>query len=51
MIPSTPLRFQGLQPPPVAVPHAVGEDNEDVYGELLGLNADEVKALRESSAI
>lgn len=51
MIPSTPLRFQGLQPPEVALPHAVGEDNEAVYGELLGLSANEVEALRESSAI
>ena len=51
MIPSTPLRFQGLRPPEVALPHAVGEDNEAVYGELLGLSANEVEALRESSAI
>ena len=51
MIPSTPLRFQGLEPPTVALPHAVGEDNEAVYGELLGLSADDVEALREASAI
>ena len=51
MIPSTPLRFQGLQPPPVALPHAVREDNEAVYGELLGLSTDDVEALREASAI
>lgn len=51
MIPSTPLRFQGLQPPPAALPHAVGEDNETVYGELLGLSAEDVEALKEASAI
>ena len=51
MIPSTPLRFQGLNPPPVALPHAVGEDNEAVYGELLELSAQEVASLREASAI
>ena len=51
MIPSTPLRFKGLQPPEVALPHGVGEDNEDVYGELLGLSADDVESLREASAI
>ena len=51
MIPSTPLRFQGLTPPPVALPHAVGEDNEAVYGELLGLDPDDVANLKEASAI
>ena len=51
MIPNTPLRFQGLEPPAVALPHAVGEDNEKVYGELLELSSEDVEALKEAAAI
>ncbi len=51
MIPNTPLRFQGLEPPAVALPHAVGEDNEKVYGELLELSSEDVEALKEATAI
>ncbi len=51
MVPSTPLRFEGLEPPHVALPRAIGEDNDAVYGELLGLTQAEVDSLRESSAI
>lgn len=51
MIPNTPLRFQGLEPPAVALPHAVGEDNEKVYGELLDLSSEAVAALKEATAI
>lgn len=51
MIPNTPLRFQGLEPPAVALPRAVGEDNEKVYGELLDLSSEAVAALKEATAI
>lgn len=51
MISNTPLRFEGLEPPRVALPHAVGADNESIYGELLDLSTDEVAALREDGAI
>ena len=51
MIPRTPLRFQGLEPPQVALPHGVGEDNVSIYGELLGLTPSDVVVLRDASAI
>ena len=50
-LPSTPLRFEGEAPPPVTLPRAAGADNEAVYGELLGLSAEEVGELAEAGAI
>lgn len=44
----------GLTGTPGCTPHAgsaVGEDNDYVFGELLGLDADEILRLRESGAI
>ncbi|MYD43690.1 MAG: CoA transferase, partial [Gammaproteobacteria bacterium] len=51
MIPSTPLRFQGLEPPPVALPRAIGADNQAIYGELLGLSSEHVGELKQAGAI
>ena len=50
-LPSTPLRFTDSPPPSVKLPRAVGADNEAVYGELLGLSADQVTELREIGAV
>ena len=50
-LPSTPLRFQDVDPPAVALPRRAGADNLSVYGELLGLSADEVGSLKDASAI
>ena len=50
-LPNTPLRFAGESPPPVALPRAAGADNEQVYGELLGLAPNAVAALAAEGAI
>lgn len=50
-LPSTPLRFQDTDPPAVSLPRNAGADNVLVYGELLGLSADEVASLVDVGAI
>ncbi|MCY3622778.1 MAG: CoA transferase [Gammaproteobacteria bacterium] len=50
-LPSTPLRFQDLDPPAVSLPRNAGADNVPVYGDLLGLSADEVASLKDAGAI
>jgi len=51
VLPSTPLRFEGIVPPPLRMSRALGADNEVVYGELLGLSPNEVAQLRAADAI
>jgi crotonobetainyl-CoA:carnitine CoA-transferase CaiB-like acyl-CoA transferase len=51
LFPSTPLRFEGIDPPALRAARALGADNESVYGELLGLSAAEVAGLRDAQAI
>lgn len=51
MLPSTPLRFLNAEPPRAALPRAIGEDNEAIYGEMLGLSPESVQALRSNEAI
>ena len=51
VLPSTPLRFEGIVPPPLRMSRALGADNEGVYGELLGLSPNEVAQLRAADAI
>ena len=51
VLPSTPLRFEGIAPPPLRVSRDLGADNEAVYGELLGLTPNEVARLRADDAI
>ena len=46
-----PLRFQDLDPPAVSLPRNAGADNVPVYGDLLGLSADEVASLKDAGAI
>ena len=50
-LPSTPLRFQDLDPPGVSLPRNAGADNVSVYGDLLGLSVDEVASLEDTDAI
>ena len=45
-LPSTPLRFEGLDPPEARPAPKLGADNVAIYGELLGLSRDEIDALR-----
>jgi len=51
VLPSTPLRFEGIVPPPLRMSRTLGADNETVYGELLGLSPNEVALLRAEDAI
>ena len=51
ILPSTPLRFEGAQPPAVKLPRSAGADNATVYGELLGLSTTEVAALAKGGAV
>ncbi len=50
-LPSTPLRFQDLDPPAVSLPRPAGADNERVYGDLLGLSASDLASLEDDGAI
>jgi CoA:oxalate CoA-transferase len=51
VMPSTPLRFEGIVPPALRVARDLGADNEAVYGELLGLSPNEIVRLRADEAI
>lgn len=51
MLPSTPLRFMDVDPPPCKLPRRLGADNERVYGEFLGLSDRDVQGLRDASSI
>ena len=51
ILPTTPLRLHGTDIAP-AVPSArVGQHNDEVYGEWLGLSAAEVEALKAEKVI
>ncbi len=50
-VPGSPLRYHGTPQTPATPSPAVGQDNVEVYGELLGLGPQEVEALRAEGAI
>jgi crotonobetainyl-CoA:carnitine CoA-transferase CaiB-like acyl-CoA transferase len=50
-VPGSPLRFHGTPATPATPSPAIGADNADVYGELLGLSREEVQALRADDVI
>jgi crotonobetainyl-CoA:carnitine CoA-transferase CaiB-like acyl-CoA transferase len=50
-VPGSPLRYHGTPPMPAVVSRSIGADNAEVYGELLGLSADEVAALKADGVI
>ena len=50
-VPGSPLRYHGTPPTPATVSHAIGADNAEVYGQLLGLSAGEVAQLKAEGAI
>jgi CoA:oxalate CoA-transferase len=50
-VPGSPLRYHGTPQTPASPSHAIGADNAEVYGELLGLDAEEVVALKSQGAI
>ena len=51
VLPGTPLRFVGIEPPALRVSRALGADNESVYAELLGLSSETIAQLRAQDAI
>ena len=51
VLPNSPLRFHGASPVPLRPSPRVGEHNEAVYGEFLGLSTAEMARLREVGVI
>ena len=50
-LPSTPLRFEDVDPPVPTPPRELGQDNAAVFGQFLGYGDAELDALREAGAI
>lgn len=48
---ASPLRFEGVEPLPIVPSRRLGEDNRSVYGEWLGLPADEIESLEKAGVI
>ena len=48
---SSPLRFEGVDPLPIVPSRRLGEDNAAVFGDWLGLSADEIAALKSAAVI
>ncbi len=51
VLPNSPLRFHGADKVPTRVNPHVGEHNAAVYGEMLGLSADDLERLKAAGAI
>jgi len=51
VLPNSPLRFHGTDKVPTQVSPRVGEHNNEIYGELLGLSAGELDKLRGAGVI
>ena len=49
--PHSPIRVQGNEPMELPLHPELGQDNDQVYGEWLGLDEDEIASLREVGAI
>ena len=49
--PHSPIRVQGNEPMELTLNPELGQDNDQVYGEWLGLDEDEIASLREVGAI
>jgi crotonobetainyl-CoA:carnitine CoA-transferase CaiB-like acyl-CoA transferase len=47
----SPLRFHGAAPPDPTMPPRLGAQTDAVLGELLGLDADAVRALRDKGVV
>ena len=48
---NTPIRFKDVDSPPVALPRLLGQDNDSVYSELLGLDEETLNRLNSSGVI
>lgn len=51
VLPTTPLRYEGLAPPEPTPSPVLGQDNARIYRELLGIDAARLEALRAGGAI
>lgn len=50
-LPNSPMRYDGTEPLNIVPSRQLGEDNDSVYGDWLGLPADEITALRAQAVI
>jgi formyl-CoA transferase len=50
-LPNSPMRYEGTEPLPIMPSRRLGQDNEKVYGEWLGLAADAVAQLQSDGVI
>jgi crotonobetainyl-CoA:carnitine CoA-transferase CaiB-like acyl-CoA transferase len=50
-VPTSPLRLHGLDKAPAAPSPRIGEHNQAIYGDWLGLSGDEIASLRTDGAI
>ena len=50
-IPTTPLRFEDVDPPMPRLPRDLGQDNDAIYAEFFGYSAADIEALREEEVI
>jgi CoA:oxalate CoA-transferase len=51
VLPNSPLRFEGAPPMPLEPSGRLGEHNEEIYGEWLGLGKDEIERLASEEVI
>lgn len=51
VLPTTPLRFDGEQPPEINPSKELGADNDDIYASFLGLGESEIADLRKEGVI
>jgi CoA:oxalate CoA-transferase len=50
VLPTGPMLFSGSEQPELVPSKAVGADNADVFGEWLGIDADQLKSLQAAGA-
>jgi len=50
-LPNSPMRFEGIEPLPIKPSRRLGQDNDKVYGEWLGLAPDAVAQLQSDGVI
>jgi crotonobetainyl-CoA:carnitine CoA-transferase CaiB-like acyl-CoA transferase len=51
VLPDSPLRFHGAQPPALSPSHALGADNETVYRAWLGVSSEDLERFEREGAI
>jgi crotonobetainyl-CoA:carnitine CoA-transferase CaiB-like acyl-CoA transferase len=51
IVPTNPMRLHGLPKAPLIPSPTIGQHNAEIYGDWLGLSADEIAALKAEGAI